>query len=140
MTLAEKLRFLADRAEDEKEFLIEDNEHIFDENTLYTGGGWLGSVDINALKFAELKLKPQWEFTEDEKAILRNLPEQYNWIARDDDDEIMGELFVYAFKPSKFNNTWIFDKGSVTDLGNFKHLFQSVRWSDEEPCEFRKYL
>ena len=95
------------------------------------------NLSVESLRFLELALKPQWEFTEDEKAILRNLPDEFNWIARDDDND---ELFIYAFKPTKFNGTWIFDEGSVTDFDNFKHLFQSIQWSDEEPCEFRSYL
>lgn len=136
MTLAEKHRFLADRVEDKKEFYI-----MYSEKKILTDyEEFTEDYDIQELEVIALSLKPQWEFTEDEKAILRNLPEQYNWIARDDDDETMGELFVYALKPSKFNDTWIFDKGSVTDLNNFKHLFQSIQWSNDEPCEFRRYL
>lgn len=136
MTLAEKLRFLADRVEDKKEFYI-----MYGENKILTDyEEFTESYDIQELEGITLSFKPQWEFTEDEKVILRNLPEQYKWIARDDDGWTMGELFIYAFKPMKFNGTWIFDKGSVTDLDSFKHLFQSIQWEDEEPCEFRKYL
>lgn len=148
MTVAEKLRFLADRAEDGKEFYLIDlyMNRVAMKFSSYSkiikkiNGKWdYLNVEFNHIIYQDFEPKPQWEFTEDEKAILRNLPEQYRWIARDD-DETMGELFIYAFKPSKFNGTWIFDKGSVTDLDNFKHLFQSIQWSNDEPCEFRKYL
>ena len=135
MTLAKKLRFLADRMEDEKPFLIGGGEYVFDKNTLYAGD-YLGIVDINKLRFAELKLKPQWEFTEDEKVILRNLPDDFRWIAR---DEEKNRLYVYTSKPSKAHQQWQYI-GSSENLRIFNHLFQSIQWSDDEPCEFRKYL
>ena len=133
MTLAEKLRFLADRAEDGKPFSIDEGNYVFDKNTLRIEGG-SSIFAINDIKFADLKLKPTWEFTEDEKVILRNLPEEFRWIAR---DKISQGLFVYTSKPTKSEQSWL---GNVISLIGFQHVFKSIQWSDEEPCEFRKYI
>ena len=42
-------------------------------------------------------------FTEDEKAILRSLPYQFKWIARDR----VGWLFVYEDEPKKGGNYFV---------------------------------
>lgn len=148
MTKAEKLRFLADRVEDEKEFYINgflyryqnkvlmqiwvDNERNcrFNQNILL----------LDTVLLLDLELKPQWEFTEDEKVILRNLPNEFQWIAR---DKTCDGLFVYALKPTKSSLEWDnseYGIGDVKNLNIFKHLFESIQWSDDEPCEFRKYI
>ena len=93
---------------------------------------------INELcKILDVELKPQWEFTEDEKAILRNLPDEFRWIARDESDN---QLYVYTSKPAKYNDVWLYVIGKTRNFNIVKHLFQSIQWSDDEPCEFRKYL
>ncbi len=37
------------------------------------------------------------------------------------------------------------ESGALTDsphhrLPLFNHMFQTIKWEDEEPCEFRKYI
>ena len=148
MTLEEKLQFITDRIKDEKEFSIGDELAWYRFiNRELRRVGYLGQdrteayelsttplsfpLSLNFLLFSPLKLKPQWVFTEDEKVILRNLPERYKWIAR---DEHTNTLTVYEQFPSsveRFGGAWC--------TLPFKHLFQSIQWSDE-PCEFRKYL
>lgn len=94
---------------------------------------WVYSTDM--IKPAENE--PKWVFTEYEKAILRNLPEEYKWIARDRD----GGLNVYNVKPYKLDDCWGRKRISDFEMFNiFEHLFQSIKWEDEEPCEFRKYI
>ncbi|MDD4001096.1 MAG: hypothetical protein PHX62_09445 [Bacilli bacterium] len=84
------------------------------------------------IKFKSQKKKPK--FTEDEKVILRNIPEGYNWIARDRNDIV----FWYKNKPYKLlNASW---RGHDCLLNPFDNLFQSIQWEDKEPCEFRKFL
>ena len=80
---------------------------------------------------------PKWEFTEDEKAILRNLPEKYKWIARDGNR--LGDICVYEDKPCKCTEIWA-NRLSCAGLPSFSHIFQTIKWEDEEPCEFRKYI
>ena len=73
----------------------------------------------------ERKEKPK--LTEDEKVILRNLPKRYKWIARDKSDWI----FIYENEPIKCCRTsW---GGCMYTTLPFKHLFQFIKWEDEEP-------
>lgn len=85
------------------------------------------------------KEKEKWQFTEDEKVILRNLPEEYRWIARDKDDH----LWIYRRKPEKSSSCgeWhCFDEIVIHEINEFSHLFQCIQWEDDEPCEFRKFI
>lgn len=81
--------------------------------------------------------EPKWTFSEDEKVILRNIQEEFRWIVRDRDCG----LNVYKVKPYKLDNCW--GRKNLIDFEVFtvfEHLFQSIKWEDEEPCEFRKYI
>ena len=73
------------------------------------------------------------KITEDEKVILRNLPEKYKWIARDKN----GLIFLYAKKPSKYDYSWI---GYNDKAFPYYHLFQFIKWEDEEPYSIEKLL
>lgn len=66
-------------------------------------------------------------FTNDEKAIARNIDKEYKWMARDQD----GNLCVYEGKPKKRNDSWISDDYEY--LCYFNHLFPAIKWEDEEP-------
>lgn len=70
------------------------------------------------------------KLTEDEKVILKNIDKRYRWIARDDN----GSLFIYGEKPIKKESSWI-SKMLIDWCGIwiFNHLFQSIKWEDEEP-------
>lgn len=66
--------------------------------------------------FKSLK-KEKPTLTEDEKAILRNIPKEYKWIGRDENgDLVLYEELYY---------------GLVTKL--FNHLFNFIKWTDEKP-------
>ena len=143
MTLAEKLRFFADRIEDGKEFRFVGQTYIryFDEMgqqfvKAHNGKDFKQGIRLKTIRANELEFIPKWEFTEDEKVILRNLPYEFQWIARDEGNQ----LWVYALKPTKYYQHWSSGKGNAISLEVFHHLFQSIQWSDEEPCEFRKYI
>ena len=71
----------------------------------------------------ERKGKPK--LTEDEKVILRNVPQYYNWIARDGN----GVVCLYPDKPHKSKTIW----DSYGALFPFHHLFQFIKWEDDEP-------
>ena len=143
MTLAEKLRFLADRMEDGKEFRFVGQTYIryFDERgqqfvKTQNGKDFKQGIRLKTIRANELEFIPKWEFTEDEKVILRNLPERYKFIARDESNHV----WVYALKPTKTNQYWSSGWGLVISLSGFRHLFKSIQCSDDEPCEFRKYI
>ena len=94
---------------------------------------WFYSLDM----IKPVEDEPRWTFSEDEKAILRNLPKEYEWIARDKNNIVC----IYSERPYK-DIRWgfWFDTSILTGLNEFNHLFQSIKWSDTEPCQFRKYI
>ena len=65
--------------------------------------------------------------SEDEKVILRNLPKEFLYIARDSDNS----LSVYNDIPQKSSYEWF--SFPSTYFTAFNHLFQCVQWLDEEP-------
>ena len=79
----------------------------------------------------ERKEKPQP--TEDEKVILKNIPKKYKYVARDKS----GCLYVYASKPEKIITIW---EGSGLAMTPFYHLFQFIKWEDEEPYSIEELL
>jgi len=81
-----------------------------------------------------IKLPQKPKLTEDEKAILRNLPKKYKYIARDNS----GELFVYEDKPKKDGDGWTSYRFDFSNL--FKHLFQFIKWEDEEAYNIEELL
>ena len=73
------------------------------------------------------------KLTEDEKVILRNLPKEYKWIARDKNNCI----FIYINRPVK-SDFWL-NACDSTRLA-FPHLFQFIKWEDEEPYSIEDLL
>lgn len=86
----------------------------------------------------DLTIPKEYQFSEDEKTILRNLDKKWKWIARDED----GKLFLFTDKPKKDNNSWqlVNFKTSYTPLKIFEFLFQSIQWTDDEPVEIAKVI
>lgn len=92
---------------------------------------WWYTLDM--LKHAENE--PKWVFTEEEKAILRNVSEDYKYITRDS----FGDLELFTEEPSKENRCWDYScDNAFFDI--FNNIFKCIQWTDEEPCEFRKYI
>ena len=77
--------------------------------------------------------RKQPKLTEDEKVILRNLPKKYKWIARDKN----GCLYAYASKPKKGIIMW---ESDGLPMIPFDHLFQFIKWEDEEPYSIEELL
>lgn len=91
--------------------------------------------EIMKILLSKHKEKPQ--LTDDEKAILRNVNSVFTRIARDRN----GDIYIYEKKP--FKNTKIdawCDGGSYIKFVAFKHLFQFVKWEDEEPYNIEELL
>ena len=80
----------------------------------------------------ERKEKPK--LTEDEKAILRNLPKDYKWIARDK----CGTICAFIDKPHKTGLGWSGNFFGALVL--FEHLFQFIKWEDDEPYLIEELL
>lgn len=106
----------------------------YDESLLSNNGA--KPLDIIAVyELNEVWKREEPTITEDEKTILRNLTGKYEWIARDKD----GRLFVYPGKPLKAITKWGSGLGhKFFDL--FDHLFQMVRWEDDEPWKIEDLL
>lgn len=78
----------------------------------------------------------------DEKALLRCLPKEIKWIARDEE----GELWCFETKPFKassdYADYWDYkpNTSEAYELNVFKHLFQFVKWEDDEPTSIEELL
>ena len=79
----------------------------------------------------ERKEKPQ--LNEDEKVILRSLPKEYKWIARD----LSGMVYIFIERPEKGQAIWY---GCGQPMIPFYHLFQFIQWEDEEPYSIEELL
>lgn len=95
------------------------------------GTTWCYSLDM----LKHTGNEPKWVFTEEEKVILRNASEDYEYITRDN----LGNLELHTKEPYKKGNFWDSDDYSRF-LFLFNNIFKCIQWTDEEPCEFRKYI
>ena len=102
---------------------------------------WFYCLDMLKPAVNEPKVnKSKWTFTEDEKVILRNVDEKYKWIARDDD----GDISISIDIPQKQHHFWKYketvNNNNFQYLQIFNHLFKTIKWEDDNACEFRKYI
>ena len=108
----------------------------FDENLKYIDD--LNETDIMKVYKDYTLTELLWERkeakpTEDEKAILRNLPKEYKWIARD----LSGMVYIFIERPEKGQAIWY---GCGQPMIPFYHLFQFIQWEDEEPYLIEELL
>ena len=77
----------------------------------------------------ERKEKPK--LTEEERIILKNINEHFEYIARNEDNR----LYLYEKKPRKIDYGWQMndDKAYFVDFYMYDNLFQFIQWGDEEP-------
>lgn len=110
--------------------------HSYDERLRAKNG--MKTVDIVAvyeLNEVWKREEPTMAITEDEKTILRNLPANYEWIARDEDSR----LYIYQDKPEKCENAWM-GKLDPRSLEVLSHLFLMVKWEDDKPWKIEDLL
>ena len=100
---------------------------------IYNG---LHSALIKLLNWLESEYKEPIKLSEDEKAILRSLPKEYKWIARNGGDW----LCVYTNKPTKCDIMWNSCDGYRYWIDIFNHLFQFIKCSDVEPWSIEELL
>lgn len=137
MTIAEKLRFLADREDDGKEFEVyykTDNQWI--SITLDALGSKIRLANADYITDMRIKTPitpPQVLFTEDEKTILRSIPRKFNWIARDYD----GKLSIHLSEPTSLFGAYYVGRDSEY-FRLFDHLFKTIR--PQERAAFRNQL
>ena len=77
----------------------------------------------------ERKEKPK--LTEEERIILKNINEHFEYIARNEDNR----LYLYEKKPRKIDYGWQMndDRTYFVDFYMYDNLFQFIQWGDEEP-------
>lgn len=77
----------------------------------------------------ERKEKPK--LTEEERIILKNINEHFEYIARNEDNR----LYLYEKKPRKIDYGWQMndDRAYFVDFCMYDNLFQFIQWGDEEP-------
>ena len=79
----------------------------------------------------------QPKLSQAERTILENLATPYKWIVRDKG----GILYVHERKPIKSAEKWInLYSRIVYDLLLFGHLFQFIKWENEEPYNIKELL
>ena len=94
---------------------------------------------INDLRHIKniIKLPKRKEFTDDELAIMRSLPKEYKWMAR---DKVTYIVHTFVNKPKKSEyKTWE-SEGYCCFLSVFSHVFNSIQWEDEEPVFIDDYV
>ena len=102
---------------------------------------------VSNLKVNEIikitKLPKKKQFTDDELCILRNIDKKYKWIDRDevDKDEYdkYGNLNIFFGKPKKATKSWL-PSDVYCEFHAYNHLFQSIKWEDEEPIYIDDYV
>ena len=105
-----------------------------------------GDNDYNIVKVYEdyTCQKVLWErlqLTNDEKALLRCLPKEIKYLARDED----GQLWCFETKPFKeteYGGYWDYkpNTNESYELSIFNHLFQFVKWENEEATSIEELL
>lgn len=83
-------------------------------------------------EYKEVKL------TEDEKIILKNMSEEYRYIARDKNDY----LYIYRNKPERDNvaKAWRPYDEFYIKFYMYNHLFQFIKWTDKKPYKIKELL
>lgn len=71
-----------------------------------------------------------------ERVVLENIDKRWVWICRNED----GNLRVMGKRPKKYTKVWMGEIGGYADIDVFDHLFQFIKWSDNEPYEIAELL
>ena len=111
----------------------------YNENLIYTDS----YIDFDIMKVYkdytctellwERKDEPKPKLTEDEKVILRNLPKEYKWIARDG----FGFICVFENKPDKAIFGCFYSAATILP---FPKLFKFIKYEDKEPYSIENLL
>lgn len=119
--------------------------NVYEEDTCYSNDGFYDNKDfyieqgvtIYEFEDVDLTIPKEYQFTEDEKTILRNLDKKFKWIARDKNTG----LWLFANSPCKNNvSCWYASIGEYNSFKLFNHLFQSIQWEDDKPIEIAKVI
>ena len=115
-------------------FKIQGNQ-LFSSCCGLTGESGLQLNDLDDVEEV-IKLPKKKEFTDDELAIMRSLPKEFKWMARDNSGN---ELCIYRDNPKKHCECWNSTMACMR-LHMFSHLFNSITWEDEEAVFIDDYV
>ena len=109
-------------------------EHIVESKDFFECYNNALKGEENNVEVVLIELIPS-KLTEVERIILENTSEENKYIARDEN----GSLFLYPDKPKKECEKygWLASASGCESFCLFNHLFQNIKWSDEEPYKFR---
>lgn len=131
--LMEQMQNMSDEEFNQMEFQKMKNEEMGcgRKNCVYRD---CDKCELNWLK-AEHKEKPKLK--EAERVILENIDKEYKWIVRNEG----GHLMVFECKPKKGTDFWhTDDDGYYTNIRPFNHLFQFIKWEDDQPYNIEELL
>ena len=78
------------------------------------------------------------QLTHDEYVILKNLDRKFKYICKDKMD---CTLVVFMGKPKKSDFCWLVnERNSGLTLEHYNHLFQFIKWEDEEPYSIEQLI
>ena len=91
-----------------------------------------------SLKFLFSEYKGNIKLTQFEFDFFKNIDKEYKWIVRGKNDM----LYLFENKPFKGNVGFWYcsEESSGKDLYFFDHLFQFIKWEDEEPQNIQELL
>ena len=91
-------------------------------------------------RWLEQEYIEQPRLSHDEYVILKNLDGMFKWITRDKwDGFISVHVKVHTYKPEKKDDRWERRLIGSHEL-IFDHLFQFIKWEDEEPYNIKELL
>ena len=107
---------------------------------------WVEStISMNHILDSEIiKIPKKKQFSQDELCVLKNIDKKYKWIARDkvckDEYDDYGNLNIYLGKPNNKSTVSWLPSDEYCEFHAYNHLFQSIKWDDEEPVYIDDYV
>ena len=101
----------------------------------YECGQKIRCCDDEIANWLKSEHKEPITLSEAERIILESIDKEYKWIARDKSKN----LYVYTEKPPKYADVWHNNSCSL-ELICFNHLFQFVKWKDDEAYNIAELL
>jgi hypothetical protein len=78
------------------------------------------------------------ELKENEKIVLENVCKNFNWIARD----LNNDLYLFSNKPTKIfsGSIWDSNGSEITSFSAYNHLFIFIKYEDKEPYKISNLI
>ena len=120
-----------------REWLIKEMQNMSDEELARKIERLYKDCDMTIQDWLKAEHKEKPKLTEVEKVILENLPEEYKYISRDEDNTL--KIGTEKLKKAD-RGYWYCERCQYTVLEPFEHLFQFIKWKDTEPYNIKELL